>query len=186
MCTEPSHCQCQVICARLSTYSSTFWEVARSTHPIPVAQSNMDRESNIQTLWMQQIINQKNKLTSFNKCVTLSYTMPSLSITLFSLPSATFTQINLRPRRTQQNRCPISWTISLLIHTRKFNTGQVGCNYPYIPTRHIFQSRRPEAGSVGSIFSAKVHLTPTIQNISCRPPMASYLLCAISCAIPWH
>ena len=27
----------------------------------------------------------KNKLTSFNKCVALSYTMPSLSITLFYL-----------------------------------------------------------------------------------------------------
>ena len=49
----------------------------------------------------------------------------------------------------------------------------------------VAQSRR-EAGPVGSIFSAKVHLTPKIQKISCRPPTASYLFCARSFAISWR
>ena len=128
MCIEPSHCQWQVMCARLCTDSSTLWDVSRSTHPIPVTQSKMDRRSNMHTLWMHQSISQINKLTSFNKCVVLSYIISSLSITLFSLPSATFPHSNLRPQRKQQNRWPISWTTSLIIHTREFSTGQVGYN----------------------------------------------------------
>ena len=174
MFTELSHCQCQVMCANLCTDSNTFWGVARSTHPIPVPQSNIDRNSNMQTIWMHQSISHKNKLTSFNKCVALYYIIPSISITILSLPSAKFPQSNLRSRRTQKNRLPRSWTISLLTHTRKFITWQVGYNYPYIPTRHTFQSLRPEAGPVGSIFSAKVHLTPTIQNIFYQQLTASY------------
>ena len=128
VCTEPSHSQFQVMYARLCTYSSTLWDVSRSTHPIHVTQSNMDRRSNMHTLWMHQSISQINKLTSFNKCVVLSYIIPSLLITLFSLSSATFPHSNLRPQRKQKNRWPISWTTSLIIHTRKYSTGQVGYN----------------------------------------------------------
>ena len=40
----------------------------------------------------------------------------------------------------------------------------------------LYQSQGP----VESIFSERVHLTPTIQNTSCRLPKASYLSCAIS------
>ena len=126
------------------------------------------------------------KLTLFNKCAALSYIIPSLSITLFSLPSATFPHINLKPRQTLKNRWLSSWTTLLLIHTRKSNTGQEGCNYPYIPTHHTFQSLRPEAGPVDSILSAKAHLNPTIQKIFCRPPTSSYSPCAILCAISWR
>ena len=126
--TEPSHSQYQVMCARLCTDYSKSWEEARSTHPIPVPQSSMDRNSNMQTLWIQHSISQINKLTSFNKCAALSYIIPSLSITLFSLPSATFPQSNLKPRQTLQNRWLFSWSILFITHTRKSNTGQVGCN----------------------------------------------------------
>ena len=120
----------------------------------------MDRRSNMQTLWMHKSISQIKKLTSFNKYVAISYSMPFLSITLLSLTSEKFPQINLRPQITQKNRWPSSLIMSLVIHRRKFSTGQVGCNQPYILTRHTFHSLRPEVGPVGSIFLAKVHLKP--------------------------
>ena len=75
---------------------------------------------------------------------------------------------------------------SLLIHTRKFSTGQVGCNYPYILTRHTFHTLSQESWPVGSILSEKVHLNLTIQKISCRPPTEFYSLCARLCATSWR
>ena len=54
--------------------------------PHTSTQYNMDRNSNMQTLWMQQSISQKTKLSSFNKFVALYYNMPSLSTTILSLP----------------------------------------------------------------------------------------------------
>ena len=186
MWTEPSHCRCQVMCARHCTYSRTSWEEARSTHPIPVPQSSMDRRCNMRTLWTQQSIYQINKLTLFNMCEALSYIMPLPSITLFSLPSETFPQSNKKPQQTLQKRWLSSWTISHQIHKRKSNTEQVGCNWTSIETPPTFQSLKPEAGPVESIFSPKAHLTPKIQNILCRLPTASYLLCAKSCTISWR
>ena len=81
---------------------------ARSTPPISVPQYNMDRKINMQTLWIQKSTSQTKKPTSFNKFVALSYTMPSLSTTLFSLPSVTFPRISPRRQRTQINRWPSS------------------------------------------------------------------------------
>ena len=111
MCTEPLHFQCQMMCTRLCTYFNTFWGVSSSTPPVPVPQSNMDRQSNMQTLWMHYSTSQKKKPTSFNKLLALSYTMPSISTTPFSLPSVTFPRNSPRPRRAQQNRWPKSWAI---------------------------------------------------------------------------
>ena len=112
----------------LSSSQNALESVQSSTHPIPVPSSSMDRRSNTQTLWMQHSIYQIKKITSFNKCAALSYIMPSLSITLFSLPSATFPQSNIRLGQKLQNRSLRSWTASLLIHMRKSNTVQVRCN----------------------------------------------------------
>ena len=165
MCTELSHCQYQIMCTRICIDSKTFWGMARSTLPISVPQYNMYRNPNMQNPWMQKSISQKNKLTSFNKFVEISYTMPSLSTTILSLLSVKFPRNNLSTQIKQQKRWPIYWTILLLTQTHKFSTGLVGCNYPYIPTRHTFQYLIPEAGPVGYIFSAKVHLTPSIQKI---------------------
>ena len=77
MCTEPSYCQCQVMCARHCIDYRTSWEEARITHPIPVPQSSMDRRSNMRTLWIQHSISQIKKLTSFNRCAAISYIMTS-------------------------------------------------------------------------------------------------------------
>ena len=146
----------------------------------------MDRRSNMQTLWIQQTIFQIKKLTSFNRCASLSCIMPFLSITLFSLPSVIFPHINTKPQQTLRNRWLSSWTILLLIHNPKSNTEKVGCNYPYIPAPHAFESLKPEAGPVESIFSAKFHLTPIIQKILRQLPTMSYSSCARSCAISWR
>ena len=165
------------------TDSSTSWEEARSTLHIPVPKSSMDRRSNIRTLWTQQSISQIKKSISCNSCAALFCIMPLPLIALFSLPSATFPQSNPKTQQTLQNRWLSSWTTSPQIHKRKSNTEQVGRNWRSIPTSPNFQFLKPEAEPVDSIFSLKVHLTPTIQKILCRLPTASYSSCAKACAI---
>ena len=58
------------------------------------------QKSNMQTLWMYHITYQKKTPTSFNKFVELSYIMPSLLTTLFSLLSVPFPRNSPRPQRT--------------------------------------------------------------------------------------
>ena len=58
----------------------------KSAPHISVPQSNMDRTSNMRTLWIQRNTSPTKKPTSFNKLVALSYIIPSVSTTLFFPP----------------------------------------------------------------------------------------------------
>ena len=110
MCTKLSHYPFPVIYPKHYTDSSTSLEQAKSTLHMLVPPSSMDRRSNFQTRWTQQRISRIKKPTLFNRCASLFCIMPLPSITLFSLHSAIFPQINPKPQQTLQNR----WLSSFL------------------------------------------------------------------------
>ena len=172
MCTELPHYLCQVMYTKHYIYFSTSWEEASSTLHIPVTPYSMDRRSNMHTRWTQQSISRIDKLTSCNRCAALFCIMPLPSITLLSLPSAKFPQINPKPQQKLQNSWLNSRTTFPQIHKRnpyRASGMQLAINsYPY-----YLSVSHPEAGPVESIFSPKVHLTPTIQNISFWLPTES-------------
>ena len=144
MCTKLSHCLFQVMYTKHYNDFSTSWDEAKINLHIPVFPSSMDRRSDMRTLWTQHIISRIKKLSSCNRCAAIFCIIPLPSITLFSLHSAIFPQSNPKPQQTLQSRLLSSWTTSPQIHKHKYNTEQVGCNWPSIQMPPTFWSLNPE------------------------------------------